>query len=108
MNPDELSKKPLSLEREEEPEQDAIFEMANLDQRRTGINGRIYASSKQGSHGPSIKFYPNPRDQGQSVSISIEDHPRVLASTPGLALPQKTLEQLFEFVQKNKTVLLRY
>ena len=80
-------------------------EMANLSQRKTGINTRIYISSKEGQHGPRIKVYNSSNDE--SFSLSIEDTPRVLVGNPNI-VSNKIFKQSIRWVQINKEILLYY
>ena len=82
-----------------------LCEMANLSQRRTGINTRIYVSSKEGQHGPRIKVYNSSNDE--SFSMSIEDSPKVLIGNPNI-VSTKIFKQIIKWVQINKNILLYY
>ena len=84
---------------------DMLCEMANLSQRRTGINTRIYISSKEGQYGPRIKVYNSSNDE--SFSMSIEDSPKVLIGNPNI-VSDKIFKQIIKWVQINKNVLLYY
>ena len=84
---------------------DMLCEMANLSQRRTGINTRIYVSSKEGQHGPRIKVYNSSNDE--SFSMSIEDSPKVLIGNPNI-VSTKIFKQIIKWVQINKNILLYY
>lgn len=84
---------------------DMLYEMANLSQRRTGINTRISISSKEGQHGPKIKVYNSSNDE--CFSMSIEDSPKVLIGNPNI-VSDKILKQTIKWVQINKNVLLYY
>jgi hypothetical protein len=80
-------------------------EMVNLSQRKTGINTRIYISSKEGQHEPRIKVYNSNNDE--SFSLSIEDTPRVLGGNPNI-VSNKIFKQSIRWVQINKEILLYY
>ena len=84
---------------------DMLYEMANLSQRRTGINTRISISSKGGQHGPKIKVYNSSNDE--CFSMSIEDSPKVLIGNPNI-VSDKIFKQTIKWVQINKNVLLYY
>lgn len=86
-------------------ESEVLNEMANLSQRKTGINTRIYISSKEGLHGPRIKVYNSSNDE--SFSLSIEDTPRVLVGNPNI-VSNKIFKQSIRWVQINKEILLYY
>ena len=98
----------LALNHEETPSNihtEPLCEMANLSQRRTGINTRIYVSSKEGQHGPRIKVYNSSNDE--SFSMSIEDSPKVLIGNPNI-VSTKIFKQIIKWVQINKNILLYY
>ena len=86
-------------------ESEVLNEMANLSQRKTGINTRIYISSKEGQYGPRIKVYNSSNDE--SFSLSIEDTPRVLVGNPNI-VSNKIFKQSIRWVQINKEILLYY
>lgn len=82
-----------------------IADMANLYERTTGINTRIYISSKEGKHGPRVKVYST--DRSKSFSLSIEDDPKVLAGDASV-VTNKMLKQAKQWVSLNKDVLVYY
>lgn len=84
---------------------EALNEMANLYLRRTGINTRIYISSREGGAGPRIKVYNSSNDE--SFSMSIEDAPKVLIGNPDI-VSNKVFRQVIRWIQINKEVLLYY
>lgn len=86
-------------------ESEVLNEMANLSQIKTGINTRIYISSKEGQYGPRIKVYNSSNDE--SFSLSIEDTPRVLVSNPNI-VSNKIFKQSIRWVHINKEILLYY
>lgn len=55
-----------------------IFEMANLVQSQTGVDGIIHISTKRGSHGPRVKYYFGKPSQGRLFSVSISSNPKVV------------------------------
>ena len=98
----------LALNHDETPSHihtEPLCEMANLSQRRTGINTRIYVSSKEGQHEPRIKVYNSSNDE--SFSMSIEDSPKVLIGNPNI-VSAKIFKQIIKWVQINKNILLYY
>ena len=95
----------LALNHDETPSNvhtEPLCEMANLSQRRTGINTRIYVSSKEGQHEPRIKVYNSSNDE--SFSMSIEDSPKVLIGNPNI-VSTKIFKQIIKWVQINKNIL---
>lgn len=59
--------------------EDDPVEMANLTERDTGVPGVIYVSTRQGRHGPRVKWYPRRGGFDQPfLTITLEEPPRVL------------------------------
>lgn len=84
---------------------EVLNEMANLYFRTTGINTRIYISSKEPQHRPRIKVYNS--SNSESFSLSIEDEPKILAGDSSIVSP-KILKQVIEWIPLNKDLLLYY
>jgi hypothetical protein len=54
-----------------------LFEMVNLTTKDTGVQGTIYISTAQGSHGPRVNWYPaRPQRDAPSLTTTIEAEPR--------------------------------
>lgn len=87
------------------PNTEVLNEMANLYFRTTGINARIYVSSKEPLHKPRIKVYNS--SNSESISLSIDDDPQILAGNPLIVSP-KVLKQVKEWIPLNKELLLYY
>jgi hypothetical protein len=84
---------------------DQIKEMANLPTKDTGLDhGTIYISSKEGNHGPRIKFYRGRPGNFPSASITISKNPEIIEDSIGLKSSE--VHELFTFVQINKKNLL--
>ena len=82
-----------------------LKEMANLRPEKTGLDhGTIYISSKEGNHGARIKFYRGRAGNVSSASITISKNPEVIEDSIGLKSSE--IKELFQFVIKNKDVLL--
>lgn len=81
------------------------MEMANLYFRTTGINTRIYISSKEPQHRPRVKVFNS--SNSESFSLSIEDNPHLLAGDPSI-VPTKILKQVQKWISLNKDLLLYY
>jgi hypothetical protein len=59
--------------------EDDPVEMANLTEDETGVSGIVYVSTRQGRHGPRIKWYPQPAGADQAfLTITLEVPPRML------------------------------
>lgn len=88
--------------------EDGVVEMTNLQEDDTGIPGVIFISTAMGSHGPRIKYFVKAGRNLPSFSVSISDHPEVLANS----LPQRDLNRasasVIEWVGLNKDALLRF
>jgi hypothetical protein len=87
---------------------EAIFEMTNLPTSRTGIAGILFISTAMASHGPRIKYFAKAGKNRPSFSVSISEHPTVLANS----LPERVLNQMapnvVKWVQLNYGPLLRF
>jgi hypothetical protein len=87
-----------------------FFEMSNLRNKTTGLDMLLYVSERgYAKHGPRIKVQ---RSLGSKIthdffSVSIDDDPRIVAGDQG-EISNKHLEKVFQFVIKNKEVLLGY
>ena len=58
---------------------DDPVEMTNLRERHTGVGGVIYISTRQGQHGPRIKWFPQRAGSGDPfLTITLEQPPRLL------------------------------
>lgn len=58
---------------------DDPVEMTNLNEQRTGVPGVIFISTRQGRHGPRIKWYPGKAGSDQPfLTITLENPPRML------------------------------
>ena len=54
-----------------------LIEMANLSTPQTGVEGVIYISTAQGSHGPRVKWYAGrPATGAPCLSVTIEAQPK--------------------------------
>lgn len=55
-------------------------EMANLPREETGVDGTIYISSMQASHGPRVRWYPGrPTRDGPCLTVKLEEPPRAIS-----------------------------
>lgn len=84
------------------PGQDAMFEMANLPPRRTGLKYQIWYSAKVEKHKPRIKV---DLGDGKCISIQIEDH-KVIGATNKIS--SRDLDDIFTWIDLNKEILITY
>jgi hypothetical protein len=85
-----------------------LFEMANLRRNQTGIDGTIYISTQQVSHGPRVKYYVGrPGQRVPYFSVSIEATPQVVENY----LPENVVTRMsplvIEWVRLNYQALRR-
>ena len=76
-------------------EADDLFEMANLVQSQTGIEGIIYISTAQASHGARVKYFQKTGKGQPSFSVSIGPDPKLVASS----LPDRVVNAYLPLVQ---------
>ena len=58
---------------------DDPVEMTNLRERHTGVPGVIFISTRQGQHGPRVKWYPQRAGAADPfLTITLEEPARVL------------------------------
>jgi hypothetical protein len=60
-----------------------LFEMANLEPAKTGVDGFVYISTPR--HGPRVKYFRKLGKGQPSFSVSIAEAPEVLVSSLGKA-----------------------
>jgi hypothetical protein len=87
---------------------DGIIEMANLDKSQTGIDGVIWISTMITGHAPTVKYFARPGRTQPSFSVTVADHPRVVANS----LPPRVVNQMSPLVVQwetlNKDALLDF
>jgi hypothetical protein len=86
--------------------EDDLLEFMNLTERQTGIGGIVFVSTMLGSHGPRVKFFLKPGRHAQSFSVSIEEHPRVLANSLSERAMRSAAPSVVEWVKLNRAALL--
>ncbi|NNM74999.1 hypothetical protein [Enterovirga aerilata] len=58
--------------------EDVLVEMANLDEEDTHVPGTIFISTRLGSHGPRVKWYPGTPGRAEPCLVmSIGPDPKV-------------------------------
>jgi hypothetical protein len=86
---------------------DCIKEMANLRSNKTGLShGTIYISTKEGNHGPRVKFYRDRPGVNKSVSINISKNPKVVEDSINITAQEQ--KEVFEFVKLNYNKLIDF
>lgn len=87
-----------------------LFEMANLPVKYTGMeHGTIYISTKQGNHGPRVKYYRGNPGTNNSASITISDDPKVVHDSIEYGgINTREERQVKKFILLNKDALLDF
>jgi len=85
-----------------------LLEMANLHPVDTGFDsGILYVSTKQGHHGPRVKFFRNRAGEGNpSASISISSNPEVKEDS--IKITKSEINKVSAFIILNYKELLRF
>lgn len=88
---------------------DAVYEMAYLAPKRTGITGgKVFISTKMASHGARVKFFIGKVSEHKSFSVSIGPNPILLSNS----LPEHEVKQFLPLVKQwvitNHTELLKF
>jgi len=84
-----------------------MCEMANVKPRTTGLSTYIYVSHKQGNHGPRIKVVNSKKSwDNDNFSVSIGDEPLIVGGISKIG--QENLDKVFNFIQLNKDLLLKF
>lgn len=69
-------------------------------------HGTIYISTKEGNHGPSVKYFRGrPGDDIPSASITISDDPIVVEDS--INIKPKEVKEVIKFININKVSLLK-
>lgn len=88
----------------------ALYEMANVAPKRTGLPYGIWISHR-GSvrHGPRIKAYAaGYQVRASEIVVTIEEVPRVIRCPQRPHVPAAHLRQLEAFVRLNRAPLIQY
>jgi hypothetical protein len=82
--------------------------MANLTEADTGVPGIMYVSTRQGRHGPRVKWYPRRGGADeQFLTVTLEEPPRIL--NHGLSPREASgAAAAAEWASLNCAVLLRF
>lgn len=85
-----------------------LFEMANLEPAKTGVDGFVYVSTAVARHGPRVKFFRRLGKGQPSFSVSIAEAPEVLVSSLSQAETERYGPEVIEFVSRNRDRLLDF
>jgi hypothetical protein len=90
-----------------EPEGEALFEMANLSPKRTGLPFVVWISPKAGaSHDVRVKISRGPKvHPSELISVAVRPNVHVVGSGK---LTAQELELLRKWVDLNRDVIIRY
>jgi len=85
-----------------------LREMANLRSKQTGLTkGTIYISTKEGNHGPRVKFYRDrPKESSSSASITISKDPELVEDSVNIT--SKEFKEVSQFILLNLKSLLDF
>jgi hypothetical protein len=71
-----------------DPTRDEMVEIVTLPEKRTGVRGTIFVSTRMAERGPRIKWWPGrPERDGACLVVKLETAPRVI----NLGLPPRTV-----------------
>ena len=89
---------------------DAIFGMANLVPKNTGLKVDIWSPHKGGSEKLPHNSTRIKITKGNSkVSITVEPHPQIKAETPNIKhLDMKAIKEAVEYVGRNYDLFLKH
>jgi Domain of unknown function (DUF4160) len=89
-----------------EPEGEALFEMANLSPKRTGLPFVVWISPKAGApHDVRVKVSRGPKvHSSELISVAIRPDVRVV----GGSLSAHEVDLLREWVELNRDVIIKY
>lgn len=85
-----------------------LFEIANLEPDKTGVDGFVYVSTAVPKHGPRVKFFRKLGKGQPSFSISISQTPALLVSSLSQVETDRYAPQVIEFVRRNSDKLLAF
>ena len=80
-----------------------VADMANLYEEDTGVDARIWVSTKYAGHKPRLKV----KKDDNEVSMSIEDEPKVLAPKKP-KIDTSIIDAAKQWIVLNKDILLEY
>jgi hypothetical protein len=86
---------------------DDVVEMANLQEKHTGIPGVVFISTSMGAHGPRVKYFAKTGGEQPSFSVSISDPPSLASSLAERDL-NRYAPRVIRWVMLNRGELLRF
>jgi hypothetical protein len=101
-----MSKETLKSDSVSEPERDALFEMANLSPKRTGLPFVVWISPKAGApHDVRVKVSKGPKvHPSELIPVAIRPEVHVVSGH----MTAHDLELLRKWVALNKDVIIKY
>jgi hypothetical protein len=89
--------------------EDALIEMANLDEQDTHVPGTIFISTALGSHGPRVKWYPDRAGRAlPCLVVSIGAEPQLRDDFLQNAVSRTALPRVIAWVRLNHGALLDF
>lgn len=85
-----------------------LFETANLEPAKTGVDGFVHISTAVARHGPRVKFFTRLGKGQPSFSVSIAEAPEVLVSSLSQGETERHAPEVIEFVRRNRERLLDF
>jgi hypothetical protein len=85
-----------------------LFEMANLEPEKTGVDGFVYVSTAVARHGPRVKYFRKLGKGQPSFSVSIAEEPAVLVTSLGQSDTDRYSPQVIDFVRRNRERLVDF
>lgn len=100
---------PDSIETAFPTDDEDLFDSMNLHEKRTGLTGTIFLSTKVPQHGPRVKWMPtSPGPSRPTCSFTLDDPPRLVASSLSELVVLGVRVDLTAWIQANKTALLAF
>jgi hypothetical protein len=87
---------------------DDLMDFMNLNSARTGIDGTVFISTHMGSHGPRVKYFEKTGPGQPSFSVSIENEPKLLASSLPDRVVARKLPSVIAGTKLNREALQRF
>ena len=89
--------------------EDRLLEMANLDEEDTHAPGMIFISTRLGSHGPRVKWYPGaPSRTAPCLIVSIGPEPKVRDDFLPSQVSRPAAPLVTAWVRANHAALLEF
>jgi hypothetical protein len=85
-----------------------LYEMANLEPEKTGVDGFVYISTAVPQHAPRVKYFRKLGKGQPSFSVLIADEPEVIVSSLSEADTNRYAPQVIDFVRRNRERLLDF